>query len=60
MYTKAVNKAINRIKEKFCPKCKKRIYCLVMEKPALVITKKQGWRYFKKVRCANFKKDGKI
>jgi len=55
-WIKETRKAVDRVKENFCPNCKKKMCCLVSDKDNLELTKKIGRRRFKKVRCANFKR----
>lgn len=52
---KELERAIKRIEDLFCPRCKKRIIRVVSGKDCLVITKKMGHRKYRKVRCKNFK-----
>jgi len=49
------NKAIERVENIFCPRCKKRIIRIVSERDCLIISKKIGQKKYRKVRCKNFK-----
>jgi DNA-binding PadR family transcriptional regulator len=55
-YKKQQDKAKQRITEKFCPNCKKRLAKLVGVVNCMELTKKINRQRFKKVRCANFKR----
>ena len=50
------DKAVKRIENIFCPKCKNKILRVVSDKDCLIVTKKDGWRKYKKVKCKNFKR----
>lgn len=52
---KELERAIKRIKNVFCPRCKKKMVRIVSGKECMTITKKNGHKKYRKVRCKNFK-----